>query len=126
MKKQILGSLLGGMALLVLLSFNEGPNGDQDFPEELASLLKSSCYDCHSKGAKSEKALKAVQFDLWEDYRLTKKIGLLAEIAEVVEEDKMPPQKYLENKPDRKLTDNQKMQLVEWTKKESERLMQGE
>ena len=126
MKKQFIGLLLGGMALLVFLSFNEGRSGDQDIPEEIAGILKSSCYDCHSKGAKSDKALKAVQFDLWEDYRLTKKIGLLAEIAEVVEEGDMPPKKYLEQKPDRKLTDIQKKQLVEWTKKESERLMKGE
>jgi len=126
MKKQIVGILLGGMALLVLLSFNDSPKGDQEIPEEISSILKSSCYDCHSKGANSEKAQKAVQFDLWDDYRLTKKIGLLAEIGEVIEEGDMPPKKYLEHKPDRKLTESQKTNLVEWTKKESERLMKGE
>jgi hypothetical protein len=126
MKKQIVGILIAGMALLVFLSFSDSRMGDQDFPEEIAGILKSSCYDCHSKGAKSDKALKAVQFDIWEDYRLTKKIGLLAEIAEVVEEGDMPPKKYLENKPDRKLTDSQKKQLVDWTEKESERLMKGD
>lgn len=126
MKKQFAGILFSGMALLVFLSFNESRIGDQDIPEEIAGILKSSCYDCHSKGSQSEKALKAVQFDIWQDYRLTKKIGLLAEIAEVVEEGDMPPKKYLEQKPDRKLTDSQKKQLVEWTQKESERLMKGE
>ena len=126
MKKQIAVVLLGGLVLLVFLSFNETRMGDQDIPEDIASILKTSCYDCHSKGAKAEKALKAVQFDLWDDYRLTKKIGILTEIGEVLEEDKMPPKKYLENKPDRKLTESQKKQLMDWTKKESERLMKGD
>ena len=72
MKKQILGVSLAGLALLIFLSLNEGEVSSQDFPEEIASILKSSCYDCHSEGAKSDKALKAVQFDQWDDYRLTK------------------------------------------------------
>lgn len=126
MKKQIAGILLGGVILLVFLSFNEGRTGDQDIPEDIGAILKSSCYDCHSQGAKAEKALKAVQFDLWKDYRLTKKIGLLTEIEEVLEEGKMPPKKYLEHKPERTLTESQKKQLVDWTKKESERLMKGD
>lgn len=125
MKKQLIGILLGGMILLVFLSFNESRIGDEGIPEELGVILKSSCYDCHSKGAKSEKALKAVQFDLWDDYRVTKKIGILAEISEVVEEGKMPPKKYLEHKPDRKLSEVQKKQLLDWAKKEAEALMQG-
>ncbi len=126
MKKQIIGILLGGMGLLVFLSFNETGLDDKGIPEEVKGILKSSCYDCHIKGAKSEKALEAVQFDLWDNYKLTKKIGILAEIAEVIEEDKMPPEKYLEHKPDKKLTGDQKKLLIDWVKKETELLMQSE
>jgi hypothetical protein len=124
MKKQSALILLGGMGILLLMSFNQGGTSTEAFPEEIGTLLKSSCYDCHTSGAKSDDAKKAVQFDLWEDYRLTKKVGLLGKIGEMVEEGKMPPKKYLEHKPDRKLTEDQKNLLVNWTKKESERLMQ--
>ncbi len=125
MKKQIAWVLVGGMGLLLFLSFNLGRTADKVFPEEIGAILESSCYDCHTTGAKSKDALKAVQFDLWDDYRVTKKIGLLGEICEMVEEGKMPPQKYLEHKPDRKLTEAQKKQLCDWTRKESDRLMQA-
>ena len=125
MKKQIIFILLGGMGLLLFLSFNEGRTSEDVIPEEISAILESSCYDCHSTGAKSEDALKAVQFDVWDDYRVTKKIGTLGKIAEVVEEGKMPPKKYLEHKPDKKLTEDQKKLLLDWTKKESESLMQA-
>ena len=113
------------MCLLIFLSFNQGSRADDVIPEEIGAILKSSCYDCHSSEARSEDAKKAVQFDLWDEYRVTKKIGILGKVGEMVEEGKMPPKKYLENKPDRKLTEDQKKQVLDWTKKESERLMQG-
>jgi hypothetical protein len=125
MKKQITLALIGVLGLLLFLSLNQGRTADDGIPEEIGAILTSSCYDCHSTGSRSEDALKAVQFDLWDDYRVTKKIGILGKMGEVIEEEKMPPKKYLDNKPDRKLTEAQKKQVLDWTKKESERLMQG-
>ena len=125
MKKQIVGVLSGALGLLLFLSFSLGNTPEDDFPEEIGAILKSSCVGCHNDEARSEDAKKAVQFDLWEDYRTTKKIGILGKIGEVVEEGKMPPKKFLEKNPDKKLSGEQQKLLVEWTKKESERLMQG-
>lgn len=125
MKKQILGVLIGALGLLLLLSFSLGNTAKDEFPEEIDAILKTSCVGCHNVEARSEDAKKAVQFDLWDDYRVTKKIGILGKIGEVVEEGKMPPTKFLEKNPDRKLSAEQQKLLVEWTKKESERLMQG-
>lgn len=126
MKKQILGVLVGALGLLLLLSFSLGNTAKDEFPEEIDAILKTSCMGCHNEEARSEDAKKAVQFDLWDDYRVTKKIGILGKIGEVVEEGKMPPKKFLEKNPDRKLSGEQQKLLVEWTKKESERLMQGD
>jgi len=125
MRKQITLVLIGAFGLLLFLSLNYGRAADDAFPEEIGAILKSSCYDCHSTGSRSEDALKAVHFDTWNDYRVTKKIGILGKMGEVIEEGKMPPKKYLDNKPDRKLTEDQTKKLLEWTKTESERLMQG-
>ena len=125
MKKQIVVVLLGGMGLLLFLSFNQGNRADDVFPEEIGAILKSSCLGCHNAEARSEDAKKAVQFDQWNDFRVTKKIGILEKMGEVLEEGKMPPEKFLEKNPDKKLSKEQQKLLVDWTKKESERLMQG-
>jgi Haem-binding domain len=125
MKKQIVSIVMAGVFFLFLQSFVPENTNEKSFPDDIGMLIESSCYDCHAKGSKSEDALKAVNFSDWEDYRITKKIGMLEKICEVVEEDKMPPKKYLENKPDRKMSDAQKKLLCEWTKKESDKLMQG-
>jgi len=37
----------------------------------------------------------------------------------------MPPQKYLEHNPDKKLTESQKELLIKWAKEESSALMKG-
>jgi len=121
----MLGVLIGALGLLLFLSFNQSNRADDVFPEEVGAILKSSCLGCHNTEARSEDAKKAVQFDLWDDYRVTKKIGILGKMGEVIEEGKMPPKKFLEKNPDKKLTEDQTKLLLEWTKTESERLMQG-
>ena len=126
MKKQIVSIVMAGILFLFLQSFISEHSEEQAFPDDIGMILTSACYDCHSTGAKSEKALKAVNFSDWEEYRLTKKIGLLGDICKMVEEGKMPPEKYLEHKPDRKMSEAQTKLLCEWTKKETDKLMQGE
>lgn len=125
MKKKLVLLVATGILFLVFQSFRPDPLSAHVFPDEISTILKSSCYDCHSSGSSSEKALKAVNFEQWDEYRLTKQIGLLGDISKVVEEEKMPPGKYLKNKPDRKLSEAQKKLLVEWTKQEADKLMQG-
>ena len=117
---------MAGILFLFLQSFIPEHPEEQAFPDEIGMILKSACYDCHSTGATSEKALNAINFSDWETYRLTKKISLLGDICKMVEEGKMPPKKYLEHKPDRIMSEVQKKLLCEWTKKETDKLMQGE
>ena len=125
MKKQLFIFLAIGILFLFFQSFSPEIPAEDVFPDEITSILKASCYDCHYTGSSSEKALKAMNFATWNDYRTTKQIGLLSDIAKVVEEKKMPPGKYLENKPEAELTDKQIKLLADWTGKEAEKLMQG-
>lgn len=125
MKKQLVLFVAIGILFLFFQSFSPEQPIEGVFPDEITSILKASCYDCHFTGASSDKALKAINFDDWDEYRTTKQIGILSDIGEVVEEGKMPPGKYLENKPEAKLTDKQKKLLAEWTQQEAEKLMQG-
>lgn len=126
MKKQLVLILVIGILFIGFQSFNPEPPSEGVFPDEISAILESSCYDCHTGAKGSEKSLKAVDFEQWDQYRLTKQIGLLGDIGEVVEKGKMPPEKYLENKPDRKLSEAQIKLLADWTKEEADKLMQGD
>jgi hypothetical protein len=70
--------------------------------------------------------LKAVDFEQWDQYRLTKQIGLLGDIGKVLEEGKMPPGKYLDKNPDAKLSEAQQKLLSDWTRQEADKLMQAD
>lgn len=125
MKRQIVLLVVLGFLFLAFQLYRPDTPVGNEFPEEISVILKTSCNDCHYTGAKAEKALKAVNFEDWEGYRVTKKIALLGEVCKVVEEGKMPPEKYLEHKPDSRLSDKQLKLLCEWTEQEAEKLMQG-
>ena len=126
MKKQLVLLLVIGILFLSFQSFSPETPSESVFPDEISSILKNSCYDCHSTATGSEKALKAIDFEQWDQYRLSKQIGLLGDIGKVVEEGKMPPGKYLEKKPDRKLSESQINLLADWTKQEADKLMQAD
>jgi hypothetical protein len=54
-----------------------------------------------------------------------KKITTLKEIAEVLEKGEMPPKKFLEKNPDKKLTEEQVKILTDWSKKEMDALLKN-
>ena len=125
MKKQIVSLVMAGIFILFLQSFIPEPAFENGFPDEISTILKTSCYDCHTTGARSADALKAIDFLIWDDYKVTKKISTLGDICKMIEEGKMPPKKYLENKPESQLSEAQKKILCDWTKTEPDKLMQG-
>jgi hypothetical protein len=126
MKKQIVLFVATGILFFFFQSFSPDAPSESVIPDEITSILKTSCYDCHYTGASSEKALNALNFEKWDDYRLTKQVGLLGDIGSVVDERKMPPGKYLENKPEAALSDAQSKKLADWTRQEAEKLMQAD
>ncbi len=117
--------LLVGGVLLLMQSFLLSRKASPEIPEEVKNVLVHSCFDCHSPAGRNEDARKALNFEEWDSYRLTKQIGLLGDIAEVMKKDKMPPAKYLEFKPDRKLSESQKELILNWANEASEALMEG-
>jgi len=94
-----------------------------DFPKKVSGILTNSCYDCHTTGANAEKAVEALDFKKWEEYKLTKKISLLTKICEVAEKGDMPPGKYLKQNPEKALSASDIKTICNWTKKESEKLI---
>ncbi|MEN8156360.1 MAG: heme-binding domain-containing protein [Bacteroidota bacterium] len=125
MRKSIAFLAIGGLLILVMQAsvLNQSPG--QVIPEDVEDVLKSACFDCHSNDASSKKGKIALNFDKWESFKDSKKISKMGKICKVVEEGKMPPEKYLKSKPDRAMTEAQKAMVCEWAAKETEKLMEG-
>ncbi len=123
MKKCLFRFVLAGAALLLLGAYVFIPPAGEPVSGDVKEILKSACFDCHSDQGSSKKAKLALNFDSWDDYKVSKRISKLEEICELVEEGKMPPEKYLKSKPDRALSEQQKVQICKWTAKETEKLL---
>ncbi len=123
MKKKIALIVIAGGMFILFQSNLPDPELISQIPEEVGTLLESTCYDCHTTGAKSEDALKAVNFNEWEGYRVSKKVAVLGDICKVLEKGKMPPEKYLKSHPDKQFTDAQKKLICDWTKEASDKLL---
>ena len=123
MKKSSLLLLPATILFLVFQSFIFNFTTGSEFPADVKEILKTSCYDCHSKDASNKKGTLALNFDKWDDYKITKRISKLDAIAEVIEEGKMPPAKYLKNNADKALSDDKEELVLNWVEEEAEKLM---
>lgn len=105
----------------------------QPMPKDVQSILRTSCYDCHSNttvypwysnfqpvawwlGKHIDEGKGELNFDAWGGYRLAKKYHKLEEIAEQVEEGEMPLKSYTLIHTNAKLSSEQKDIIVNWAK----------
>ena len=98
-------------------NINENEDKKPDMPENIKAIIDKSCMGCHNSDARSEKAKEKLNFTTFDELPDVKKIKTLREIVEVLDEDKMPPPKFLTMHPDKKLTDEEELQLKEWAQK---------
>lgn len=92
-------------------------------PEDVQGILDNSCFGCHNAESTSDKAKKKLMLDELTSLSKAKLVGKLADIAETVEENEMPPKKFLDNYPDKALTDDEAKRLKEWADNTAEDLM---
>lgn len=133
------------LVLLVLIQFiridksTKPVNAGTDFiamtsaNSELEHLLKIACYDCHSSQPTFpwytniapvswwikhhiDEGSHHLNFSDWGTYTEKRKHHKLEECIEMVEEDEMPMDSYTWMHKEAKLTDAQKLQLVEFFK----------
>jgi uncharacterized membrane protein len=115
---------------LALLSFTGNPDGDVktnslniDTPENVQAVLDKSCVMCHNTASKNMKGKAKLNFDKFkEGYKPHKKIAKLMEIAEEVKENSMPPKKFNQKHPDKKLTAEERELLYKWAEAEAKKL----
>jgi heme-binding protein len=125
MKKTIVLLVPATFLFFVFQSFIFNPQAGPEFPADVKQGLKTSCYDCHSNDASNKKGKLALNFDKWDNYKLTKRVSKLDAIYEVIDEGKMPPEKYLKGNPEKAMSDELKELICEWTEEEAEKLMKG-
>lgn len=132
-KKIIAGLLIIfiGIQFVGVEKTNPPVTGDINFPQDLKSIMKRSCYDCHSNEtvwpwyssiapvswlvskdvSKGRKELNFSEWDKYTDKRRTKKIK---EILEEIDKGDMPMPIYTLTHRDALLTDNDKELIRNW------------
>lgn len=150
------GTYLLGLLALLLLGIQLVPNelpevhiynsGDLIqsglVSEDVAALLKTACYDCHSnetqfpwyaKVAPSswlvakdvKEGRESLNFSHWEDFNLMQQLGKLDDIAIEVDEGRMPMDIYVKMHREAKLTDAQRRLIVAWAEDTMDRLVEA-
>ena len=122
---------LFGIQLVPIPRDNPPVTAEIQAPDQVRSLLESSCYDCHSNQTvwpwyshvapvswlvyrDVRKARDELNFSLWGEYTDRKRDHKLEEIEEYVSEGEMPLKIYLPLHPDARLSDADRQTLVDW------------
>jgi len=101
--------------------------------ENIAAIIKSSCYDCHSNNTQFpwysevapvswwiahhvDEGKEELNFSEWSTFSEKRKNKKLEEMMEELEEREMPLKTYLPMHPEAKLSDNQMNELITWIK----------
>jgi hypothetical protein len=100
-------------------------------PADVQSILKTSCYDCHSNNTvypwyaeiqpaawwladHVKEGKKELNFSEFASYRIGRQYRKLEEINKEVKEDEMPLESYLWIHKNSKLSEQQKLTLANW------------
>jgi uncharacterized membrane protein len=109
-----------------LFAGNKPDNGTSSkLPENVNAIIQKSCYGCHNTDSRNEDAKEKLDFKKVDGLSVMKQISAFKHIGEAVDENEMPPKKFLEKRPEKKLTDEEKQILIAWAKKEAETLVKS-
>jgi mono/diheme cytochrome c family protein len=113
-------------AFILNTAFKNAPAvSEKELPEQVKSIIDHSCFQCHNADSQNEDAREALDFKSIDALGKVKKITTLKEIAKVLEKGEMPPKKFLEKFPEKKLTEEQAKILTDWSKKEIDALLKN-
>ncbi|WP_312819771.1 heme-binding domain-containing protein [Kaistella carnis] len=140
--KKILVILLVAFILIQFFRIdknNPAPTPQMDFlqikntPENIATLMKNGCYDCHSNESKYpwysnvqplawflknhiDEGRKELNFSTFAVYSKKKQAHKLDEASEMLEKNAMPLDSYVIGHPEAKFTDAEKAELIHYFK----------
>ena len=107
----------------LFVSAQEPVKTSATMPENVKSIIDKSCFGCHNSESQNEDAKEDLNFTTFNELSTIKKLGTLKHISEAVEKGEMPPKRFLERFPDKKITEEEAKILTEWVKTESETLI---
>ena len=122
MKKIILlSSLFFAAAIFMSISATETivnntiPGNDKYIvPEQVQTIIKNKCFDCHNSDSKNTKGKMKLKFDKMSNLKTHKLLAKLDNISESVTDGDMPPKKTIKKYPDMKLTPEEVKTLTDW------------
>lgn len=94
-----------------------------DLPENVKAIVDNKCFGCHNAESNNDKAKEKLLWDQLDQLSKAKLVSTFSKIEEVITKDKMPPEKFLEKKPEKKLTDEERDILKNWAVATSEKLI---
>ncbi len=114
---------------------------NNNVPTDVANLLKSSCYDCHSQEVKFpwysyiapiswqvatdiNVGREHLDFSNWEELSKREKIKMLGEISDEISIGEMPMRIYKIMHPEANLSEEQRNQFVNWAENLAEKIME--
>jgi len=86
-----------------------------DMPANIKAIVEQKCYGCHNAKSKNEKGKAKLDWDAFEASKKSKQMAAKGKINEVLVEGDMPPAKFLEMKPEGKLSETELATLLEWS-----------
>ncbi|MBN7811523.1 heme-binding domain-containing protein [Algoriphagus sp. H41] len=92
------------------------PELTPDMPANIKAIVDQKCYGCHNAESKNEKGKEKLDWDAFEASKKSKQMATKGKITEALEEGDMPPKKFLEMKPEGKLTEAELATLLEWSR----------
>ncbi len=121
--------MISGFSYQMLTEKNEAPTSKTasgiEIPQNVKGILEKSCTGCHEAKSSNEKGKMKLNFDKMVngEYTAAKIVGKLNGITKVLNEGTMPPAKFLEKYPDRKLTAADNKILMDWASSQAQSLM---
>ncbi len=101
------------------------PEKKLNMPDDVKVIVDKSCFGCHNTASKNEDAREELDFKKLSKLSTIKKISAFKKIGETIKNDEMPPARFLEKFPDKKLTEKEKQRMLEWSKSEAEALVKS-
>jgi hypothetical protein len=92
-------------------------------PENVKAAIDKSCFGCHNTASQNVKAKEKLDFSTLNTLSKALQIAKYRGINETIQKGMMPPKKFLENNPDKKLTAEEIKLVTKWADKEVKKLM---
>lgn len=135
-------AVLAVIQLVPVSRENPEPRGAPPAPDEVLSVLRESCFDCHSHetrwpwyayvapsswlvAADVSDAREDLNFSRWDEMDLEDRIDRIEEIGVEIEEGHMPPRQYWLLHPDARLDRDERQRIAAWVARVLE-MLEGE